>query len=116
DTIASYMAAEIIKELLIQEGFEVNFNPKHDVLKGLQVKDKERFINEGLSKLIRRVDSIAQSIHDGLASGEDLNSGGSYYGNMIFNISGGYKACIPYLTVMAQINGCYMYYIFEDTE
>ena len=33
---------------------------------------------------------------------------------MIFNITGGYKAVIPYMTIMAQINGCDAYYIFED--
>lgn len=116
DTIVSYIAAEIIKELLIEEGFEVFFNPKYDVLRGLQVKDKEKFTNEGLHALIRRIESIAMGHMDDLAKGEEIGSGRSYYNNIVFNISGGYKACIPYLTVMAQINGCDMYYIFEDTE
>lgn len=62
DTIVSYIAAEIIKELLIEEGFEVFFNPKYDVLRGLQVKDKEKFTNEGLHALIRRIESIRWDI------------------------------------------------------
>ena len=71
-----------------------------DIIKRLQVKNKEIFIHEGLSNLVRRIENIA----------------GGYYKNVIFNISGGYKAVIPYLTLMAQINGCEMYYIFEDTD
>ncbi|MCL0062572.1 hypothetical protein M1N11_00090 [Peptococcaceae bacterium] len=52
----------------------------------------------GLLNLIRRIESIT----------------GGYYENVIFNITGGYKAVIPYMTIMAQINGCDTYYIFED--
>ena len=43
-------------------------------------------------------------------------SNGGYYGDILFNISGGYKATIPYLTMLAQINGADIYCIFEDTE
>jgi len=35
---------------------------------------------------------------------------------MIINITAGYKVTIPYLTVLAQINKCPIYYIFEDTD
>lgn len=100
DTIVSCVAADIIKDLLLADGFNVFFEPKIDVIKGLQVKDKGLFINDGLINLIRRIDAISAG----------------YYGNVAFNISGGYKANIPYITIMAQINGCNIYYIFEDTE
>lgn len=100
DTIASFIAASIIKEFLEKEDFKVYFNPENDVIRGLQVKDKRNFVNQGLSSLVRRIENIT----------------GGYYEGVIFNISGGYKAVIPYLTLMAQINGCEMYYIFEDTE
>ena len=39
-----------------------------------------------------------------------------YWGNVIMNITGGYKASIPYLTILAQLNGCPIYYIFEDQD
>jgi putative CRISPR-associated protein (TIGR02619 family) len=104
DTIASILGAEIIEEIL-KENFdkkdiEVLFNKKNDLIKGLQVKDRDVFNKEGMRNLIKRMDEIAQK----------------YYYNVVFNISGGYKATIPYLTIMAQINGCHIYYIFEDTE
>lgn len=100
DTIASFVAASTIKEFLEKENFKVYFNPQNDVIKGLQVKDKQIFLNQGLPNLVRRIENIT----------------GGYYQGAIFNISGGYKAVIPYLTLMAQINGCEMYYVFEDTE
>ncbi len=100
DTIVSCVAADIIKEILEDDGFIVKFNPNIDIIKGLQVKNKEQFISEGLSNLIKRINEIL----------------GDYSENVAFNISGGYKAIIPYFTMMAQINGCDTYYIFEDTE
>nr|WP_225624282.1 putative CRISPR-associated protein [Thermoanaerobacterium thermosaccharolyticum] len=101
DTIVSSVAADIIKKFLEDDGFIVKFNPNIDIIKGLQVKNKEQFISEGLSNLIKRINEILKE---------------EYYGNAAFNISGGYKAIIPYFTMMAQINGCDTYYIFEDTE
>jgi hypothetical protein len=41
---------------------------------------------------------------------------GGYWGNVIINITGGYKATIPYLTILGQVNKCPIYYIFEDTD
>jgi len=41
---------------------------------------------------------------------------GGYWDNIIINITGGFKATIPFLTILAQLNGCPMYYIFEDTD
>lgn len=114
DTINSYIAAEILKELLKQD-YKVHFNKKHDVIKDLQVKDKDRFVNEGLPNLIQRIENIA------VGNVEESNFVGKFssdgcYNNVIFNISGGYKATIPHLTMIAQINGSDLYYIFEETE
>lgn len=69
------------------------------VIKGLQVKDRKKF-NEGMSNLITEIYKIA---------------GGSW-DNVIINITGGYKATIPFLTILAQVNRCRMYYIFEETD
>jgi sugar-specific transcriptional regulator TrmB len=55
---------------------------------------------EGMSNLIKKVDEISK---------------GSWE-NVIINITGGYKATIPYLTILGQINRCPIYYIFEDTD
>ena len=119
DTINSYIASKILEELLIEKGFDTYFNDKLDVIKDLQVEDRDRFINDGLSNLIQRIENIAigniigNVVNSNYVS--DLNSEGCY-NNVIFNISGGYKATIPYLTMIAQINGSNLYYIFEETE
>lgn len=115
DTIISYIASKILKELLIEENFEVYFNEKHDIIRDLQVEDRDRFINIGLPNLIERIEYIAMGYTEGQVNGKMFSNGG-YYGDILFNISGGYKATIPYLTMLAQINGADIYYIFEDTE
>lgn len=106
DTILSRLAAEILQEVLNKyrndEGntIKVSFNTKLDVITGLQIQKKYDFKKFGISGLVQRIYSIVCG-----ASNE-----------VIFNITGGYKATIPYLTIMAQIHGFPLCYIFEDTE
>ena len=66
------------------------------VISDLQVKDSKRFI-KGMRNLIDEIFEIADE----------------YWGNVIMNITGGYKASIPYLTILAQLNGCPIYYILK---
>jgi len=108
DTVLCRLAAEIIRDLLVSAGndFTVFFNPQIDVITGLQVTDKRSLISEGLCRLVDRINQIA---------GGDLDTEG-YYRGIVFNITGGFKAVIPYITIMAQINGCEMAYIYEDTD
>ena len=101
DTIISCLAANIIKYFLEKDDIRVHFNPELYVIKGLQVQNRKKFINEGLSNLITRVNTILKENNPG---------------NVAFNISGGYKVTIPYFTLMAQINRCSTYYTFENTE
>ena len=100
DTISSRIASELLKELLASKGFKVNFNEKQDVISGLQVNDSKAFMMEGLSNLINRINGIA----DG------------YYENIIFNITGGYKGIIPYMTILAIVNSCDIVYKYEFTD
>ena len=96
DTILGRLAGEILEtELVKLKGFEV----KMRVISDLQVKDSEKFI-KGMRNIIDKIFEIADE----------------YWGNVIMNITGGYKASIPYLTILAQLNGCPMYYIFEDQD
>jgi putative CRISPR-associated protein (TIGR02619 family) len=102
DTVLSRLAAEIIRDLLREatgSGTEVIFDPNTDCIKGLQVGDAREFFRQGMVNLVQRLEEIC----------------GGYFGNVIFNITGGYKASIPYLTIMAQVNGAPICYIFEDT-
>lgn len=105
DTILSNLAFEVIKDNWGKFDEIKNFkiypvNPSEAVINGLQVKNREKFVNEGMVNLINRVFQIA----------------GDYWSNVIINITAGYKATIPYLTILAQVNKCPIYYIFEDTD
>ncbi|MEO0293605.1 MAG: putative CRISPR-associated protein [candidate division WOR-3 bacterium] len=97
DTILSKLAGEILKDILPQ--LINNRRIEAEVISGLQIWDRKEF-NTGMSNLISKIYNIA----------------GGYWENVIINITGGYKATIPYLTILAQINRCPIYYIFEDTD
>lgn len=99
DTVLSRLAGEILKEKLsdIQ-----SLNPYHIYcykIDNIQVKNMERF-KYGMCNLINRIYHIAAS----------------YWANIVINITSGYKATIPYLTILAQVNKCPIYYIFEGTD
>jgi len=101
DTILSSLAAEIIKDVFSGDNaIDIKFDSNLDIIKGLQIVDARKFSNDGLFNLINRIEHIQNG----------------NYGNTVFNITGGYKGVIPYLTIMAQIYGCEISYIFEETD
>lgn len=108
DTIVSRLAAEIIQHWFedYDKKIEIAFNVETDVIKSLQVAFYKSLIKEGLPNLINRINLIA---------GGGMDSKG-YFKDIIFNITGGYKAIIPFMTIMAQVKGCKTVYIFEDTD
>ena len=102
DTITSRLAAELIQHWFNEndKGISVHFDPLKDVIKGLQVKDRKRFEKDGLSNLINKIDKFLENNH---------------VENFILNITGGYKALIPYTTLISQIKQIPSYYTFQDT-
>jgi len=102
DTVISKVAGEILRETLPKLS-ELN-SPKIylDIIDDLQIKDRERF-RLGIVNLINKIYKIA----------EEENG---WWENIIINITGGYKATIPYLTILAQVNRRPIYYIFEETD
>lgn len=101
DTVVSRFAAEIIKDVLAgNEGINVTFNENQDVISDLQVEDYGAFVKTGSHEFVRRIIDIA----------------GGFFSDVVFNISGGYKGLIPFMTIMAQINNCDVVYIFEESE
>jgi len=98
DTINSRICAEVVQGI-IDDKLEVHFSV-HDIIPGLQVRDRKVFADKGMENLFKRIEDIT----------------GGYYGNTIMNITGGYKGAIPLLTIFSQINQIPAYYIFEDTE
>lgn len=102
DTILSRLACEVLQEKIpsiLNNRVTVHFNPELDVISGLQVKNREKFQKEGLVNLLNRIEKIASG----------------YWQNLIFNITGGYKAVIPYLTILAQVHSVVSYYTFQDS-
>ncbi len=106
DTVLSRLAAELIREWFEEYNKEnvshikVYFDSEKNVCKSLQVTDGELFEREGIPNLINLCDRIVAG----------------NYSNSIINITGGYKAVLPYMTIYAQINNIPLYYIFEETE
>ncbi|HAA83488.1 MAG: hypothetical protein PWQ78_191 [Petrotoga sp.] len=104
DTILSNLAFEVIKDNWdkFSQISSLKIYPQEKegaCIKNLQVKNYDKF-KEGLVNLINKIDNIVQG----------------YWENVIFNITAGYKALIPYLTILAQVHKCPIYYIFEDTD
>lgn len=102
DTILSVLAAEIIKHWF--DGKQtVHFTNQYerDVIQNLQVENLNDF-KDGLKNLITRFYAI---------TGEYPQSQ-----DYILNITGGYKALIPYMTILGQITKISLNYKFEETD
>ena len=104
DTALSRLAAEILYKVLSEyqpyDELKDCETKKPIKIEGLQIWNRSEF-NEGMLNLIKTIiENISQE----------------YLGNIIINITGGYKATIPYLTILAQVNKCPIYYIFENTD
>ena len=98
DTVLSPLCAGIIK-CYLKEPFEVKFeeNEEH-IIKDLRVDNKELFENTGFEGLMACIDKIATKPKD-----------------CILNISGGYKALIPPLTLYGQLKNIPLNYKYEDS-
>lgn len=96
DSLESVLAAEILSDNVSN----AHFNKEQDVIKGLQVNDGGKFAKQGMKNLINRIYAISPD----------------YFENLILNITGGFKATIPFLTIFGQVNNISLYYIFEESD
>ncbi len=107
DTPSSVLVAELIKENI--SNFNKNIKVVDDVIivKGMQTDDFQRFQDEGINNLFNE---ISQKIfkNNKKKKSDDVKT--------IINISGGYKAIIPYTTIFAQICDFESIYIYEDSD
>ena len=102
-TALSNLASDLIEyyfnDLLNNENIKII---KEDyVINGLRVDEVEIFQNEGLLNLFNKINNII--IDD------------TYSAYFAINITGGYKASIPFMTILSQINNIDIFYIYENT-
>jgi len=96
DTLLSVLSAEIMRLSPVLEGVEIGI--VH--VKQLNVKDYNKFKEHGLGNLVSAViDTVDNTQPD----------------DVIMNISGGYKALIPFLTLLAQIKKIPVFYLYEES-
>lgn len=93
ETVLSRACGEALKNYFGDRVKEVK------VIEGLQVKNAKIFEDSGFLKLIEKVKEIKNNEQD-----------------VYLNISGGYKALIPPLTLFAQLEKTPLFYLFEESE
>lgn len=114
DTLLSALAASLIKDWL-SDFFKSNIKykflfelpklpynkqiEKPFIVKDLQVNTKEAY-NKGFFNLIKAIDYLTKSKKN----------------TYILNITGGYKAIIPVLTILGQLKSIPLKYIYNETE
>ncbi len=102
DTLLSNVMAEVIYEQLNEYCLDectilVEYNEENNCIKGLQVSDCTEFKKEGLKSFLKFYqDNIGENTY-----------------NLYFNITSGYKAFIPYITIMGQVYQFDCFYLFE---
>lgn len=107
DTPASALAAKLIKENIRKFNENIKISDIY-VAEGLQTEDYKKFQNVGIDKLFKYiVDEILEKDEE-----KDIFDDTK----TIINISGGYKALIPYMTLFAQVYDLESIYIYEDSD
>jgi putative CRISPR-associated protein (TIGR02619 family) len=99
DTALSKLASEILVDSFKYYNDLKNSKVEVKGVNGLQIWDSKEFV-KGMAELIKLIYHIS----------------GGYWDDVVINITGGFKATVPYLTILGQINKCDIYYVFERTE
>jgi putative CRISPR-associated protein (TIGR02619 family) len=103
ETILSTLACELIAAFFTStfDKYRVKIKDDNFVVRGLQVDNVNEFRSTGLLNLFKRINDLII----------DENSAP----HTIINITGGYKASIPFITIFGQINKIHIYYLYENT-
>ena len=99
DSCIAKICAECICEKL---GIEEN-DRVIECVDDLQINNANAFVRNGLHNLFNKIENIAGAY-------PNMQSR-----NVVLNITGGYKAIVPFLSMYAQINNIPLYYVFEDS-
>lgn len=97
DSILTKLAADCISAELKVNG--ISFEESR-IVDNLNTKEHLEFELKGLTNLIDKIEGICNG----------------YFGDVILNVTGGYKGTVPYLTIWAQLNSVPIKYIFENSE
>jgi putative CRISPR-associated protein (TIGR02619 family) len=95
ETVLSYMCGRVLQKYLGERA-------KIQIIEGLQVKILDDFKKLGVPNLLTAIEKIAH--------------GGTYWDDIVLNVTGGYKAIIPIMTVIGQIKKLPTYYLFKGEE
>lgn len=103
DTILSRIACDLINYFFnkVATRYGIVIIDEEFVVKGLQVDNADEFRRTGLLRLFRRLDELI------------VDENHAPY--TAINITGGYKAFIPFITILGQINKIPIYYLYENT-
>lgn len=98
DTVLSVVACELIKEWLQENKVHEKKITCNDVkiIEGLQVSYPDTFKTKGLQNLIQTIRDLKVA-------------------NTVLNVSGGYKAILPFLTLIGQLESIDLKYMYEDS-
>ena len=102
DTIHSHICADVIAGALDE-------NYKVETIEKLNLTDAKTFQRDGLTNLFKK-------LRDPTTRPPSLYKNTLLETRVIYNITGGYKALIPYMTIFAQMSRAPIYYLFENTD
>ncbi|MFN4254817.1 MAG: hypothetical protein ACK4Q5_07415 [Saprospiraceae bacterium] len=97
ETVTSYMCGRVLKAHFEKKGRNVLLYH----IEGLKIDKKTEFEEKGIPNLMAKIQNIV---------------GDEKPNKCVLNISGGYKALIPVLTIMGQLYKIPLSYIYEDSK
>jgi CRISPR/Cas system-associated protein Csm6 len=109
-TFDGYLAGEILKDILSTDSFKKTLKIKDNgvsltKIEGLVVNDTDSFQDKALNFIIAEINRTEKYLKDTKQKAK-----------IILNITGGYKALIPFLTIIGQLKKIDLKYIYEDSD
>jgi putative CRISPR-associated protein (TIGR02619 family) len=107
DDVLYFLASDTLQGKLCGQVLETvsqklwNVKAKYYILEGLQVSDAKLFQQKGVFSLVRKIKKL-------------IDQHGRDKASFILNATGGFKATIPYMTLMGLIEGIPVTYIYEN--
>lgn len=106
DTLLGELCADVLSKFYVEKRIEIKeiSGKLYKVISDLQVFDSDKFRKTGIKNYIEEVTKIINK----------PNNRNNY--EIILNATGGFKAIVPYTTLLGMIFSIPIIYIFEETE